>query len=178
MDDVPAATPLGEAAPDEAARAEAARGEAAPVRTGALGPLVRDRLVLLTTIAAGGAVGSLARWGLGLALSPWTATTPAIPWGTFTANITGCLLLGALTVVLAERHPTSRHQRPFLGVGVLGGYTTFSTLMLEARGLLVSGRGGAALLYVAASVVVGLAAVVTGMQLARSLPSSRAAGTS
>ena len=154
MDDVPAAT------------------------TPAVGPLVRDRLALLSTIAAGGAVGSLARWGLGQALGPWLGTTPAIPWATFTANVTGCLLLGALTVVLAERHPTSRRLRPFLGVGVLGGYTTFSTLMLEARDLFVSGRSGAALLYVAASVVLGLAAVVTGMQLARVLPSSRAAGTS
>ncbi len=154
MDDVPAAT------------------------TPTVGPLVRDRLALLSTIAAGGAVGSLARWGLGQVLDPRRGTTPAIPWATFTANVTGCLLLGALTVVLAERHPTSRHLRPFLGVGVLGGYTTFSTLMLEARGLLVSGRGGAALLYLVASIVVGLAAVVTGMQLARSLPSSRAAGAS
>jgi fluoride exporter len=163
MDDVPAAEPAG---------------DAVPVGAGAVGPLVRDRLAVLSTIAAGGAGGSLARWGLGLALGPSKGVTPAFPWATFMANATGCLLLGMLTVVLADRHPTSRYLRPFLGVGVLGGYTTFSTLMLETRGLLVSGRGGAALLYVTVSVVVGLAAVVTGMQLARSLPSSRAAEAS
>ena len=139
---------------------------AAPVHPSPLGPLLRGRASVLATVAAGGALGSLGRWGLSQTLLA-RGVGHGFPWPTFTANVLGCLLLGALTVVLAERRPTSRLLRLFLGVGVLGGFTTFSTLMLETRGLWVVGRPGLALGYVGASLVAGLAAVVAGMRLLR-----------
>jgi CrcB protein len=108
--------------------------------------------------ALGGALGALARWGLAEALpSPggW-------PWATLLVNLTGCLLLGALLAVLATRSPEPSWARPFLGVGVLGGYTTYSTFAVQVVDLV---DGGALLLaagYVLVSVVGGIAAVLLG----------------
>jgi CrcB protein len=108
--------------------------------------------------ALGGALGALARWGLAEALpSPggW-------PWATLLVNLTGCLLLGALLAVLATRSPEPSWARPFLGVGVLGGYTTYSTFAVQVVDLV---DGGALLLaagYVLVSVVGGIAAVALG----------------
>jgi len=115
---------------------------------------------VLAVIAAGGALGSLARWGLASAL-PHAAG--AFPWATFLTNVTGCLLIGALMVLLTEAWPPSRYLRPFLGIGVLGGYTTFSTYMLDDRGLLVTGHVGLAAAYLAGSLAAGLAAVWAGV---------------
>jgi fluoride exporter len=119
---------------------------------------------VLAVISVGGATGSLARWGLALAL-PHPAGT--FPWATFVANVSGCLLLGVLMVFVLEVLPPSRYVRPFLGVGVLGGYTTFSTYMLDARALLVSGRVLVAGQYVLGSLAAGLVAVWVGATLAR-----------
>jgi CrcB protein len=126
--------------------------------------VVRHRWDILAVIAAGGAIGSLARWGL-TQLLPHPAD--AFPWATFTANVSGCLLLGVLMVFVIEVWPPSRYVRPFLGVGVLGGYTTFSSYMLDARTLLVSGHAGLAGRYVAATLAAGLAAVWVGVTSAR-----------
>lgn len=132
-------------------------------------PSPRDHLAVVAVVAAGGALGTLARWALSLGLAPRPGSTPGFPWATFTANISGCLLLGALTGFLADRRPSSRLVRPFVGVGVLGGFTTFSALMLETRTLLAAGRVGLALGYVAVSVLMGLAAVMVGMRLVRAV---------
>ena len=116
-------------------------------------------------IAIGGALGSLARWGLAAALPHQPG---AFPWATFLENVSGCLLIGALMVLLAEVWPPSRYLRPFLGIGVLGGYTTFSTYMLDTRALLVTGHPGAAAAYLLGSLAAGLAAVWAGVALLRS----------
>jgi CrcB protein len=121
---------------------------------------------VLAVIAAGGAVGSLARWGLAQALPH---PGDAFPWATFDANVTGCFALGVLMVFVSEVWPPSRYVRPFLGVGVLGGYTTFSTYMLDTRALLLSGRGDLAGIYVVASLVAGLTAVWVGIVGVRTL---------
>jgi fluoride exporter len=108
--------------------------------------------------ALGGALGALARWALAEALpSPggW-------PWATLLVNVTGCLLLGALLARLALRSPEPVWGRPFLGVGVLGGYTTYSTFAVEAVGLVDGGALGVAVGYVLASIVGGVAAVALG----------------
>lgn len=120
---------------------------------------------ILAVIAAGGALGSLARWGLAAALPHRPG---AFPWATFSVNVTGCLLIGALMVLLAEVWPPSRYLRPFLGIGVLGGYTTFSTYVLDARNLLVTGHAGTAAGYLLGSLAAGLAAVWAGVALIRS----------
>jgi CrcB protein len=132
--------------------------------TGRLGRVWRDRWDILAVIAVGGALGSLGRWALTLLL-PHPAGT--FPWATFTANVTGCLLLGVLMVFVLEVWPSSRYVRPLLGVGVLGGYTTFSSYMLDARALLVAGRTTLAGEYVFGSLVAGLLAVWIGATAAR-----------
>lgn len=117
---------------------------------------------LLAAIAAGGAIGSLGRYAVGLAL-PHTAGS--FPWATFAVNVTGSAAMGTLVVwvlSMARPHPW---LRPFLGVGVLGGWTTFSSYALESRDLLASGHPGAAAAYVMGSLVVGLMAVGLGITL-------------
>ena len=120
-------------------------------------------LDLLAVIAAGGALGSLARWAVGLA----APTTDGLPWGTFLVNVTGSLALGALMAALLEAGRPGRYLRPFLAVGVLGGYTTFSAFAVESWSLLDDGRSGAALGYLAASVLACLVAVWLGALGAR-----------
>ncbi len=117
---------------------------------------------LLPVIAVGGIAGSLARYGLTVALP-----TPSggMPWATLVANLTGALLLGLLTVLLVDTLPRNPYLRPLLGVGVLGGYTTFSTYTSETRALLEGGHAGTALIYLVATVGVGFLAAFAGFRL-------------
>ena len=89
------------------------------------------------------------------------------PWGTFVVNVTGSFALGALVVLAFDRWPRSRYLRPFLGVGVLGGFTTFSTYVLDVRTLVADERMGLAAVYLVATLLVGLAAAWLGMVAAR-----------
>ena len=116
--------------------------------------------------AAGGVLGALARWGLGVAL-PHDAGS--WPWATLLVNLTGCLLLGVLITAVFARHPGSAWLRPFLGTGVLGGYTTFSTFTVDAVQMADAGSVGTAIGYVVASVVGGVLAAVAGVALGRSV---------
>ncbi|MFE3451713.1 fluoride efflux transporter CrcB [Nonomuraea sp. NPDC059194] len=119
---------------------------------------------VLAAIAVGGMAGALARYGLGVAF-PHAAG--AFPWATFVTNVVGCLLIGILMVVITERPGAHPLARPLLGVGVLGGFTTFSTYVVDAQRLLASGAAVMALVYLAATVLVALAAVLAGIRLAR-----------
>ncbi|MGY1682803.1 fluoride efflux transporter FluC [Geodermatophilus sp. SYSU D01176] len=109
--------------------------------------------------ALGGALGALARWGVATALphSPggW-------PWATLLVNLTGCLLFGALAVVLTARAHEPAWARPFLAVGVLGGYTTYSAFAVETVALVEAGAPVLAAGYVLASVLGGVLAVAAG----------------
>lgn len=125
---------------------------------------VRLHWGVAAVVAAGGAVGGLARYGLNEAL-PRAAS--GFPWSTFVENVSGCVLLGALMVYLLEVRAPSRYLRPLLGVGVLGGFTTFSAYTAEARGLLLADRAPLALVYLSASVLAGLLGTVAGISLAR-----------
>jgi len=124
--------------------------------------LLTERADILAVVAAGGCAGSLARWGLGRVVG---GPVPAFPWATFLVNVSGSFLLAVLVVVLARWRPEARYLRPLLGVGVLGGYTTFSTAMLETHDLLAAGEAGVAALYLAGSLVAGLVAVFLGLLL-------------
>ncbi|MPY97225.1 MAG: fluoride efflux transporter CrcB [Actinophytocola sp.] len=118
---------------------------------------------MLFAVAAGGAIGSLARYGLAVALP----TTPgAFPWATLLANVVGCLLIGALMASLTEAGRPHRLLRPFFGIGVLGGFTTFSTYVIE---VIDAGDPGVAVLYGVGTVVAALVAVVTGLVLTRAV---------
>jgi CrcB protein len=127
---------------------------------------VRERWDVLLVIAAGGALGSLGRWALAEAFPHGEGH---VAWGTFVANVTGALLLGVLMVLVLDVWPPHRYVRPFLGVGVLGGYTTFSTYMLDTRALLASGEVPTALTYLFGTLLCGLAAVWAGIALTRGL---------
>jgi CrcB protein len=111
----------------------------------------------LVAIYAGGVVGALARVGLTQSLSPHDAGS--WPWATFAANMAGALLLGYFVTRLQERLPPSSYRRPFLGTGLCGALTTFSTLQLELFGMLDAGRLGLAAAYAAATLAGGFACV-------------------
>jgi CrcB protein len=120
--------------------------------------------VIYLLAAVGGALGALARWGLAAALphSPggW-------PWSTLLVNLVGCLLIGVLLAVLLARFPHSPWLRPFLAVGVLGGFTTYSTFAVDVVRLTGSGHQALAVGYVLVSVLGGVLAVVVGLVVGR-----------
>lgn len=130
--------------------------------------MLRRRLDVLAVVSVGGVIGTFGRWGIARLL-PHTAPG-AFPLGTLLTNLLGCLLMGVLVWFVFEYWaPAHRLVRPFLGVGVLGGLTTFSTFALDARGLAVAGDYAAALAYLLLSVVGGIAAVWCGRALAARL---------
>lgn len=112
-------------------------------------------------VGIGGLVGVLARYGI----NRLTLHTDALVWSTVGINVVGSFLLG----LLAAEHWFSRDVREGLGVGLLGGFTTFSTFSVQAVLETEAGKPGRALLYVTASVVGGLAAAVLGYALGRRL---------
>ncbi len=116
--------------------------------------------VLVGACAVGGALGSLARWGVDEA---WPGTPSIFPWSTFTVNVVGCLLLGLLLGSTAGQDPM---RRAFLGAGVLGGFTTFSTYALQVKVTTDDGHGTTAAVYAAASVVACLLAAHVGRRWA------------
>lgn len=119
---------------------------------------------LLAAVFAGGALGSLARAGLAEAL-PHAVT--AWPWPTFLVNVAGAALLGYVVARLQHTAPPPTYRRSFLGTGLCGGLTTFSTLQLELVRMVDAGAWGLALGYAAASVALGFGAVVLAFRLVR-----------
>jgi CrcB protein len=117
---------------------------------------------VLAVIAGGGVVGALARYGIQLGLPH---RPDGFPWSTFLVNITGCLLIGALMVLIVEVWTGPPLLRPFLGVGVLGGYTTFSTYALDIQQAVTAAAAATALLYLAATLLGALFAVWAGAAL-------------
>lgn len=118
----------------------------------------------LAAIFAGGVVGAVARVAVARALSPGAATWP---WDTFAVNVVGALLLGYFATRLQERLPLSAYRRPFLGTGVCGALTTFSTLQIELLRMIDAGRIGLAAGYAAASIGAGLLAVAAATAAVR-----------
>ncbi|MCG5451900.1 fluoride efflux transporter FluC [Micromonospora hortensis] len=114
---------------------------------------------VLAAIAAGGVLGALARAGLQHAVPHPPA---GFGWATFTINTSGCLLIGVLMAVLGHLDGGPPLARPFLGVGVLGGFTTFSTYAVDVQQAIVAGAPGTALAYLAATVLGALVAVAVG----------------
>lgn len=118
-----------------------------------------DVVIRCLAVGAGGAIGSIARYGLSI----WGASLGTrMPWGTLAANGVGCLAMGAAMYFVVERETMSDGLRLFLVVGLLGGLTTFSTFSYEGLALFRQGHPGPAGLYVVGSVVIGLAAAACG----------------
>ncbi|MEV7228446.1 MULTISPECIES: fluoride efflux transporter CrcB [Polymorphospora] len=114
----------------------------------------------LVVVAAGGALGSAARYGLAEA---WPGPATGFPWATLVTNLIGCALLGALMRVVTTKTDAHPLVRPFLGTGVLGGFTTFSTYAVEARDLVAGGHLGPAAGYVLGTLAGALLAVRLGI---------------
>jgi fluoride exporter len=119
-------------------------------------------------IFLGGGLGALARYGLGLAAA--RAFGPDLPWGTLACNLIGGLAMGALAAAVLSG-AGSENLRLFAGVGLLGGFTTFSAFSLETAAMLQRGDLALAGGYALASVVGSVAALFAGMALMRSLAS-------
>jgi CrcB protein len=112
-------------------------------------------------VAAAGAAGVLARYGVGRA----TLHTEALLWSTMAINLVGSFALG----LLVASSWFSRDAREVIGVGFLGGFTTYSTFSVQVVLEVEGGRTGTALAYLAASVVGGLACAAAGYALGRGL---------
>lgn len=112
-------------------------------------------------VAIGGAVGSVARYGVGVAAARWFGL--GFPWGTLAVNVLGGLAIGVLA---ARVGPEQENLRLALGVGLIGGFTTFSAFSLETVRLMAH-QPGLAALYVSASLVLSVGACWMGLTLGR-----------
>ncbi|MDT7727655.1 MAG: fluoride exporter [Actinomycetota bacterium] len=126
--------------------------------------LARSHGAVLVVIALGGGIGAVARYGLAQALP---TRTGQFPWGTFVTNVAGCFLIGVLMVLITEVLSAHPLVRPFFGVGILGGFTTFSTYAVEIRGLLQPGSAGLAFGYLAGTLICAMLAVLAGVWFTR-----------
>lgn len=116
-------------------------------------------------VALGSALGGLARWGIGLVAVSFFGSR--FPWGTMLINVSGCLFLGWFGTLLGDRlWPSGEELRLLLIVGFTGAFTTFSTFQYETSTLLRTGDSILAMLYLFASIALGLLAVRFGMILA------------
>lgn len=124
-------------------------------------------LHIAVVIGIGGAIGALGRYAISFGLPDLPGKFPI---GTFIVNCTGSVVLGAILTLLSADFPRHR-SRAFLCTGVLGGYTTFSTLSVETLDLLRVHHVVGAFVYMGATVIAGLVSVVLGIGLARSAKS-------
>jgi CrcB protein len=116
-------------------------------------------------VAVGGAIGALLRYQTGRWMTHLLGaqTITAFPWATLTVNIVGSLFMGALAGFLARHGQGGEQWRLFIGVGVLGGFTTFSSFSLEMMLLIERGQPFQALTYILVSVLAGLTALYIGL---------------
>lgn len=121
-------------------------------------------------VALGGALGAVLRYQTGGAVARWLgpSAAAAFPWATLAVNVTGSFAMGLLAGWLA-RHDGAEGWRLLLGVGLLGGFTTFSAFSLELLGLIERGAPGLALAYALVSVAAGLAGLWLGVSAMRGL---------
>jgi fluoride exporter len=119
---------------------------------------------VLPVISVGGMLGAGARYALELG---WPRAPGGVPWVTLGINVSGCLLIGVLMVYVVEVGSAHPLLRPFLGVGVLGGFTTFSTYTVETHTLVTEGRPTLALGYLLGTLLAAMTAVTLGVATAR-----------
>ena len=122
---------------------------------------------VIVGVALGGALGASSRYLIDHLIEQRSFSI--FPWATFAINVTGCLLIGVITEALVDRHHLPAWIRVGLVMGVIGGYTTFSTFAQEALELGEVHHAAVALGYIAASVTVGIAAVYAGTLVGRTI---------
>jgi len=124
------------------------------------------RMRTALAIAIAGALGALARWGVGT----WFGQRfPSFAWGTLVVNVSGSFVLGLLFALLIEKAAGSPTMRLALTTGLMGAYTTFSTFSLETLRMLEDGATGSAVANIGLSLGLGLGAVWLGVTLGRAV---------
>ncbi len=121
----------------------------------------------LILIAIGGALGSVCRYGLSTAVQRFAS--PFFPFGTFAVNVAGCLLFGIIMGAARERFVLGPSARAFLLIGILGGFTTFSTFTYETFALLQDGELLRGFANAAGQLICGLAALWAGYAMVTAL---------
>ncbi|PKP93641.1 MAG: fluoride efflux transporter CrcB [Alphaproteobacteria bacterium HGW-Alphaproteobacteria-14] len=124
-----------------------------------------------TLVASGGAAGALARYQLGRAVTHLAGPSGAFPWGTLTVNLLGSLAMGALLGWLARGSvstETTETMHLLIGIGLLGGFTTFSAFSSELVAMIHRGQILLGLAYGSASLIAGMAAIIVGLIIAQS----------
>ncbi|MXO58103.1 fluoride efflux transporter CrcB [Altererythrobacter salegens] len=116
-------------------------------------------------VALGGGIGAVLRYQLGRGMTHWLGVqaVTSFPWATLAANVIGSMAMGLLAGFLARHGHGGEHWRLFIGVGVLGGFTTFSSFSLEMMLLIERGQAAQGVLYAAVSVLAGLSALYIGL---------------
>ena len=123
--------------------------------------------LVLAAVALGGALGAPARYGVAQLVH---AEPGGFPWPTFWTNVSGSFALGLLLALILERFPPTRYVRAFVATGFLGAYTTYSTFAVETDVLVKDGHAVVALVYAAATRLVGFTAAWAGLWAARTVP--------
>ncbi|MFF3751551.1 fluoride efflux transporter CrcB [Streptomyces sp. NPDC002018] len=119
---------------------------------------------VVAAVALGAMCGAAARYGASLI---WPTATAGFPWTTFAVNVTGCALIGVFMVMISDVWTAHRLVRPFVGTGVLGGYTTFSTYAVDIARLVDAGRARAGMAYLGLTLLAALAAVWAAVWVTR-----------
>ncbi|MCD6035054.1 MAG: crcB [Rickettsiales bacterium] len=124
--------------------------------------------MMLLYVGVGGALGAMSRYVMAGYIARFAGVN--FPYGTICINVLGSFLMGVLIEVLARINvPVSQEIRAFFAVGVLGGFTTFSSFSLDALTLYQAGRLGEAGLYVVTSVLFSLAGIIAGLLVVRNI---------
>jgi CrcB protein len=127
-------------------------------------------LVASLNVAVGGAAGSVLRYHVGRVVTNLAGPANAFPWGTLAVNVIGSLLMGALVGWFARgtmAAPAAESLRLLVGVGLLGGFTTFSAFSSEMVTMVHRGQALMALAYGSASLLAGMAAILIGLVAAQ-----------
>jgi fluoride exporter len=126
---------------------------------------------VLALIAGGGLIGGIGRYELELA---WVTPPGHFPWATLVINVSGSFLLGLLLTVLLDRGERTRYLRPFLCTGTLGAWTTMSTFVVEVALLTRHGAVVTAVVYLVATMALGMTSAVGGMAIGRRMAAPEA----
>jgi CrcB protein len=122
---------------------------------------------VIVGVALGGAFGASARYALDRLVE--ARSESVFPWATFVVNVSGCFLIGLISATLIDRHHLPAWLRIGLVMGVIGGYTTFSTFAQEALDLVDARDVVEGVAYIGGSIVLGLVAVYVGRTVGRTL---------
>ena len=125
------------------------------------------KINMILLVAAGGAFGSAGRYLVGVLATRFLGMN--FPWGTMIVNLLGSFLMGVLVSLLALRFSVGNDVRAFLAIGLLGGFTTFSSFALDAVFLLENKQYSYALSYMSVSVICSLLALFAGLSLVRTI---------